>query len=480
MEENNNHSLRNTTVSNFLWRFSERFFAQIISFIVTIVLARILEPNAFGTVALITVFINILQVFVDSGMANALIQKKNADDLDFSTVFYFNIFWCSLLYLALFSSAPLIASFYNQESMTSMTRVLGITILISGIKNVQQAYVSRTLQFRKFFWSTLGGTLFSAALGIGMALSGLGVWSIIAQYLSNLLIDTIILWITVKWRPKKMFSFDRLKTLFSFGWKLLASSLIDTVYHNSLQLIIGKVYTAENLAYYNRGSKFPNVIVSNVNSSLDSVLLPVMAKKQDNSKQVKALTRRSMKTAVYVMAPLMMGLCFTADSVVKIVLTDKWLPCVPFLRIFCITYMFLPLHTANLNAIKAMGRSDVGWSAILITMRISIMAMAYSMLFTNIASQIINTWPNKRLLNYSYINQLKDIAPSVFLALFMGICIYQLNKIRISVFLIFSLQVLLGATIYILGSKIFRFEEYVFFLQFCKTLLHGKNDKGAV
>lgn len=483
--EKNSQNIRQKTASNFAWRFLERVLAQLISFIVSIVLARILEPSAFGTVALITVFTNILQVFVDSGMANALIQKKNADNTDFSTVFFFNIFWCLLLYTILFFSAPLIAEFYNQDTLTNLIRVLGLTIVISGVKNVQQAYVSRTLQFRKFFWSTLGGTIFSAILGIGMAINGCGVWSIVGQYLSNLFIDTVILWITVKWRPNRVFSIARLMGLFSFGWKLLASGLIDTVYQNIIQLIIGKVYTSEDLAFYNRGSKFPNVIISNVNSSLDSVLLPVLANAQDNREQVKAMTRRSIKVAVYVMAPLMMGLLFTSEIVVRIVLTDKWLPCVPFLRIFCITYTFMPIHTSNLNAIKAMGRSDIflkleiikkliGICTILITVRISVMAMAYSLLFTNVASQIINSWPNRKLLNYNYSSQLKDILPSIILAVFMGLCVYPLVYVPISIYIVLPLQIILGAGVYLLGSMIFKLEEYSYFKSIICSFLTRK------
>ncbi len=352
-------STQKKVLSNFLWRFAERCGAQIIQFIVSLVLARILAPEAYGTIALVLVFEQILQVFVDSGLGNALIQKKDADDLDFSSVFWFNVVWCLVLYVIMFFCAPLIAWFYNDESLTSIVRVLCLMVVVSGLKNVQQAYVSRTMQFKRFFWATLGGTLISAVAGIGLALLGFGVWALVAQKLTNLIIDTTVLWFTVKWRPKWMFSFQRLKGLFSFGWKLLVSSLIDTLYRNLRQLIIGKFYTKEELAFYNQGDQFPKVIVTNINTSIDSVLLPTMSKAQDDPARVKQMTRRAIKTSTYIMAPLMMGLAFCADTVVRLILTDKWMPCVPFLQIFCITYMFYPIHTANLNAIKAMGRSDL-------------------------------------------------------------------------------------------------------------------------
>ena len=333
-------STKNNVLSNMIWRFAERCGAQIIQFIVQIVLARILAPEAYGTVAIVVVIANIFQVFVDSGLGNALIQKKDADDLDFSSVFYFNLIWCFILYGIVFLIAPFIASFYNNQGLTAIIRVLCLTIIISGVKNVQQAYVSKNLQFKKFFWSTLTGTVLSAIIGIFMAYKGFGVWSLVAQRLVNLVVDTFALWVIVKWRPKRMFSFSRLKGLIGYGWKLLASALLDTIYNNLWQMIIGKVYKETDLAYYNQGNQFPNVIVTNINSSIDSVLLPVMSSEQDNKNRVREMTRKAIKTSTYITAPMTMGLAFTATAVVEVLLTEKWLPCVFFLRIFCITYMF--------------------------------------------------------------------------------------------------------------------------------------------
>ena len=229
---------KNKVLSNFIWRFAERCGAQIVQFIVSIVLARILLPETFGTVALVIVIAQIFQVFVDSGLGNALIQKKDADDLDFSSVFWFNVVWCLFLYGVIYFTAPAISIFYKDVTLVPVIRVLCITVIISGLKNVQQAYVSRTMQFKKFFFATLGGTIVSAFAGIGLAYAGFGVWAIVAQKLVNLSIDTLVLWITVKWRPKFIFSLERLKGLVSYGWKLLASALLDTVYTNLRQLVM--------------------------------------------------------------------------------------------------------------------------------------------------------------------------------------------------------------------------------------------------
>jgi len=276
LENKDSTTNKKGVLSNFLWRLAERGAAQAVTFIVSIVLAWLLAPDVYGTVALVTVITTILQVFVDSGMGNALIQKKETDDLDFSSVFYFNMVVCLVLYVGMFFAAPLIADFYDNDELIPLIRVLSLTIVISGLKNVQQTYVSRTMQFKRFFWSTLGGTVASAIVGIFMAYKGMGAWALVVQYLSNLLIDTLVLWFTVKWHPKKMFSFKRLKGLFSYGWKSLISSLIDTVYNNVRQLIIGKLYSSSDLAYYNKGKQLPNIIVTNVNTSIDSVLFPTI------------------------------------------------------------------------------------------------------------------------------------------------------------------------------------------------------------
>ena len=478
-----------SVIKNFLWRFAERCSAQMVSLVVSIVLARLLAPEDYGVIALVTVFTTIMQVFVDSGLGTALIQKKNADDLDFSSVFYFNFAVCLVLYAVMFAAAPFIARFYNNAALTPLVRVISLTIVISGVKGIQQSYVSRNMLFKRFFYATLGGTIFSAFLGIGLAYAGFGVWALVAQQLSNAAIDTLILWLTVPWRPKKMFSWDRLKGLLSYGWKLLASGLLDRVYSSLRSLIIGKMYSPADLAFYERGNQFPDVIITNINTSIDSVLLPTMASSQDDRATVKSMTRRAIKTSTYIMAPLMMGLAFCAEPIVRLVLTEKWLPCVPFLRIFCITYIFYPIHTANLNAIKALGRSDlffkleiakkiVGLTILLSVMWFGVMAMAYSLLLSSVLSQIINTWPNRKLLDYSYPDQLKDILPSILLAVGMGICVWLVSLLHLSDVITLLLQIPLGAVIYIGASAALHLDSYVFLIDTLRPMLKKLTGKG--
>lgn len=477
METNNGK-----VMMGFLWRLAERFGAQLISFIVSIILARLLTPEAYGKVALVMVFITILQVFVDSGMGNALIQKKDADDIDFSSVFYFNLVTCMALYVLLFIFAPYIAHFYkNQMDLVPFIRTIGLIIIISGLKNVQQAYVSRNMLFKRFFYSTLGGTIISAIVGIWLAYLGFGTWALIAQQMTNMTIDTIILWCTVKWRPKRLFSWSRLKILLNYGWKLLVSSLIDTIDNNIRSIIIGKAYSASDLAYYDKGKQFPFIIIANVNTAIDSVLLPVMSQEQDHIQKVKAITRRAIKIGTYVIAPLMVGLAVIAEPLIQVLLTDKWMFCVPYLRVFSIAYLIWPIHTANLNAIRALGRSDiflkleivkkaVGLILLMISIKYGALAIAFSMLFSGILGQFINSWPNKKLLNYGYFEQLKDIIPNLVLAIIMGVVVMLVGIINIPVYWLLMVQIITGIFIYLVTSILFKNESFVYLINTIKSI----------
>ncbi|MBO5557075.1 MAG: lipopolysaccharide biosynthesis protein [Oscillospiraceae bacterium] len=461
--------------SNLIWRFFERCGAQIVSFVVSVVLARILDPVQYGPIAKVAVFTSILLVFVDSGMGNALIQKKDPDDLDFSSVFFFNVGFGLVLYALLFLFAPLIARMYHDVGLTPILRVLGLTVVVAGVKNVQQAYVSKTLQFKRFFFATLGGTLFSAVLGIAMAYRGFGVWALVAQQLSNVTVNTIILWFTVGWRPRRMFSFQRLGGLLRYGWKLLGAQLLDTVYLKLYPLIIGIRYTDEDLSFFDKGSHLPNLVVENINYSIDSVLLPVLSAQQDQKAQVREMTRRAVKLSTYVMMPLMLGLAACAEPLIRLLLTEKWLPCVPFMQIFCVYYAFFPLHTANLNAIKAMGRSDVFLKleilkklvetlVLFFTVRIGVFAMALGQLFCGILALLINAWPNRKLLDYAYSQQLRDMAPAILLSAAMAACVWLATLLPLPDVVTLVLQVLLGAGLYAGLSAVFRLDSFRYLL----------------
>lgn len=471
---------REIVATNLLWRLAERCGAQGVNFIVSIVLARILMPEDYGIIALVTVFMAIMQVFVDSGLGNALIQKKDADEIDYSSVFLFNLLSCGVIYTIIFFFAPVLASFYNEEILTAVIRVLGLTVLISGVKNIQQAYVSKHMLFKRFFFSTFGGTIVSAFIGIGMALLDFGVWALVAQQLSNTLIDTIILWITVKWRPKRLFDFSRLKSLLSYGWKILFSSLLETVYNNLRSLLIAKYYTSSDLAYYNKGNQFPSFIVTNVNSAIDSVLLPTMADSQYEKARLKAIVRRSIKTSSFIIWPIMIGLAVCAKPLVIILLTEKWINCVPFLQIFCLNYAFWPIHTANLNAIKAVGRSDIflkvevlkkiiGIIALLSSLKYGVFSIALAFTFTAPISAIINAKPNKELFDYSIKEQIIDVFPAFGLSCVMGVIVYLVQLLQIPIIIILSIQFVVGSTFYLGIAQIMHIESF----EYIKSMIKG-------
>lgn len=472
-------------LTNLIWRFLERSGAQIVSFVVEIILARLLCPEDYGTVALVMVFISILQTFVDSGFGNALIQKKDADDVDFSTVFYFNIASCILLYLIMFVAAPFIAKFYEIPQLTPIVRVISLKLIIAGVRNVQQAYVSKQMMFKKFFYATAAGTIGAAIVGIAMAYMGFGVWALVAQQLLNLLLSTITLWVSVKWRPKLLFSFQRLKGLLSYGWKLLAVSLINNLYNEGRQLVIGKVYTPGDLALYNRGRKFPDLFVKNINTSIDSVLFPALSNAQDNKEAVKAMTRRAIRISSYIMAPFMVGLALVAKPLVTLLLTEKWIECVPFMQVFCMAFLIRPISSANLNAMKAMGRSDlflkidiikiiIGIILLIITISFGPLAVAYGFLASGVLGMFVNVQPNKELLDYGFFEQIKDLLNPIVPIAAMIVATYVAGFLNLIPVLMLCVQVPVGMITYVVVSALTKNESFRYVLNMIKKLLKRK------
>ena len=467
--------------SGFFWRFLERSSYQIITLCVTVLLQRLLEPEMYGIVSKVTVITAILLVFVDSGMANALIQKKDPDDLDFSSVFYFNIVFCLFLYLGLYALSPWLAVALKEERLIPVMRVLGLTVLVSGLKNVQEAYVRKTMQFRLFFRSTIGGTVFSGALGIFLALQGYGVWALVWQQLSNVAVNTLILWFTVGWRPKRMFSWQRLGGLFHYGVKLLGASLLDVGYQKIYPLIIGVTEGNAEMAFFEKGQHYPNTANDLVMTTMDGVLLPAMAEEQNRKERLREMTRRAIMLGSFLVMPAMAGFAACAEPLVRLAVTAKWLPTVPYLRIFCIIYAFTPMHLANLNAIKAVGESGTflileiikrGIEAVvlIITVRYGPYAMALGLLCSELASLGINAWPNGRILDYSWMQQMKDILPTLLLSLIMAAGVYAISLLSLPDILILLIQIPLGVGIYVLGSRLMKLESFAYVMELLSRL----------
>ena len=476
-------------ISSLFWKFFERAGTQLIQFGVTIALARILVPEDFGLVALIAIFINVASVFVQSGLNTALIQKKNADDLDFSSVFWASLGIALATYTILFFAAPFIADFYSQPALTTIIRVLALTLFIDVFNSIQNAYVSRNMLFKKLFFRSIGAIIPSGILGVTLALCGYGIWALVGHQFCNAFLAVAIMWFTIPWRPSFKFSYTRFKSLFSYGWKLLLSSLIDVVYTNLRGLIIGKFFSPADLAYYNRGDTFPFLIINNINTAIGSVLLPSFAAVQNEISDLKRMMRRSIITSTFIISPMMIGLAVMAKQVVLLVLGEKWLPCVPFVQIYCCMYLFYPIHTTNLSAIKAIGRSDIFLKLEIIkkiyglTLLIgsyfyfrSPIGIAYGAMLSTVISSFVNASPNKKLLGYSYIEQIKDISPTFALVVPMGAVVYAVSLIGCPLLLEIVLQIVCGTFVYFGLAWLFKLERFNYIIKTIQEYRKGRSN----
>ena len=460
-----------TILKNLFWKLLERFGVQGVQFFVSIILARLLLPSDYGLLTLVLIFITIANVFVQSGLNTSLIQKKVVDSVDYSSVFFLSLGIASVLYVILYCTAPFIASFYDN-----------LGLIPGAFNSIQNAIVSRTMQFRRSFYSSVGAGFISGIVGIALAYSGYGIWALVFQQLTNQVCVTIILWFTVKWRPTPQFSKKRVKDHFTFGWKLLVSSLIDTTYRDLRSLIVGKVYNPAMLGYYNRGQQFPQLIISNINGSIQAVMLPALAAQQDDTERVKSIMRRSIATSSFIVFPMMLGLAVVGKPLVILLLTEKWLPAVPFLQIFCISYALWPLHTANLQAINAMGRSDiflklevikkiVGLVILGVSIPFGIYALALGEIISSLLSTFINAYPNNKLLGYGYLEQLKDVLPSALLSFVMCIGIIPISLIPLPSILILIAQIVVGSVLYIGLAYVLRFESLTYLIKNMRLML---------
>lgn len=478
MEE---QQFKSKVITSLFWKLMERGGTQGIQFIVQIILARLLLPEEFGTIALLMIFIFLANVFVQSGFSTALIQKRDSNETDFSSVFYLSLVVAGLIYFVLFFSAPLIAEFYEDLTLVLLLRVLSITLFFGAINSIQIAVVARNLEFRKLFYSSLGAVVVSGVIGITMAYNGYGTWALVAQQLSDQCLVTVILWFTVNWRPKLLFSIKSTGELFSFGWKLLVSALINTFCTNSQSLIIGKIYSPAMLGYFNRGLQFPSIIVTNINGSIQSVMLPALSAQQDNKLTVKRMVRRAIVTSSFLVFPLMVGLAVVAEPLVIVLLTEKWLPCVPFLKVFCAVFALIPIHTANLQAINALGRSDIflkleilknmiGLAILGVTVFYGVYTIAIGMLINGFIALFINAYPNLKLLDYSYQQQLRDVLPALLLSLVMGAIVYCFSWLRLNPIILLAIQVCAGMLLYFGMAKLFKLESFSYLLTTVKMM----------
>lgn len=470
-----NRSIKVKVVGGLAWSYIERLLSQGVSLIVSIILARLLEPSDYGIIAIVMVFIAICNVFIENGLGVSLVQHKEANELDFSTVFYISFAISAILCVVMLLSAPLIGKFYEMSEIVIVIRILSIRLPIAGVNSIQRAYISRNMLFKQSCLVSLVSVVVSAIVGIMMAYKGFGIWALVGQTLTNSLTNTIVQFAIVKWRPKLIFSFSKAKEHFKYSWKITVGELLTQIYVQFSTILIGKYYTTNDLAFYNRGQTLADYVVDNINSSISSVLFPAISNNSDNLIVVKQMTRRAIRVSSYIISPMMLGLAVISEPLILLLLTEKWLPCVPFLRIVCVIYLFMPINASNIQAIKAVGRSDlflkmemlkkaIGLPIIFCALPFGVMVFAYSGILSSLATCIINIIPNKKVLGYGYKEQFMDIIPSIGVSLIMCLSIYFIPNIRLGNTITLIVQIIVGITVYFGLSWLLRMEQLFYTL----------------
>ena len=455
-------NIKGKAFSGAIWKLLERVIAQGISLVVSIVIARILDPEDYSVVSIVAIFFTFANVFITSGFNTALIQKKDADSDDYSSVLITSMVVSVALYFIMFFAAPIIAKAYRHDILVQVIRVMGLALPITAFKSILCAYISSKLLFRKFFFATIGGTIISAFVGIWMAIKGFGPWALVAQQLTNTIIDTLILWITTRVRFGKRFSVERMKPLFQYSWKLFVAQMIGTAYVEINPLIIGMKYSGKDLSFYTKGRSFPHFMSTSLTSTLSSVLFPVLSKYQDSKEHLLKYTRLFIMVTSYIVFPLMIGLLVVSDSFVSLVLTDKWLPASIYIKIFCIANMFDMINSGNCETIKAMGRSDIylkidiikktAYFAIIglfLLLSNSPEMLAVSFIICALVAITVNSFPNRKLIGYHIKDQVMDVLPNLINSTIMGVTVYFIGRFIPNKLVCLIIQILSGIIIYL-------------------------------
>lgn len=479
-----NSGLKNKIFSGLFWKFGERILAQGVSFVVSVVLSRLLLPKDYGIVAIVLIFINIANVFVTSGFSTALVQNKEADEVDFSTNFFCSLVMSVIVYAVMFFVSPLIGSFYRMPELVLIIRVFSLRIPLSAFSAIQHAYVERYMLFKRYFFSTLFGTLISGVVGIYLAYKGAGVWALIAQYFTNTVVDILVLLFTIDWKPKLIFSISSAKKMIGYGLKILLADLSGTFFDQLRALIIGKIYSSSDLAYYNKGNQLPNLITTNVSASIMTVLFPAISNINDDQQRVKELTRKSTQTMAYIIMPMLFGMACVSKPLIILLFTEKWSDTIPYIQILSVACAIGMIGSVSLQTIKAVGRSDVILKLelikkpvylllLLLGAIISPFAVAITMLMYNIYSSCVNSFQLSKVIKYSCGEQLRDLWNSFMLCMIMCAFVYPISFFDINYFLMIFLQVTLGVGLYFTLSRLTHNESYYAIIGILKEKIHG-------
>lgn len=475
-------------IYSLIWKFLERLGVQGVQFVLQIILARILDPAHYGTLSLMVVFTNLANVFIQHGFSTALVQNRDVTDEDFSSVFWIVLTISVVLYVGMWFCIPLIAALYKMPDIVDPFRVLALILIPGAFNSVQLAKVKREMNFKKVFISNIGGILCSGVIGIVIAFCGGGLWALVAQNVINTVVVCIVMYHTVQWRIRFVCNLKRIRILFSFGWKLLVSSLLNTLYQDIRSLIVGIKYNSETLAYYNRGKQFPHFLINVINNTVQSVMLPALAAEQDDQSQVKNMMRTSISVTAYIIFPMMAGLAAVAKPLIALLLTEKWLPAVPYMQIYCFTLAFHPVHSCNLQAINALGRSDIFLKLEVIKKCYGLATLAIAVLFfdsplaiaatgvvTTLLSSFVNAFPNQKLIGYTYMEQVRDMLPSALASLVMCGCVLAIGLLGLNDLTTLILQIVVGVVLYVIISAAAGLKPFKMLLKVMKGFNNKKS-----
>lgn len=476
-----NDSLKQKALNGMVWKLSEKMGMQVVQFVIQIVLARLLMPEEYGLVGLLTIFITISDVFILQGFTTALIQRKNADELDFSSVFFANLAMAIVIYAILYFSAPYIALFYKEPQLTELMRILSLNVIFGAISAVHNAVLSKHLDFKKSFFRSIFNVATQGVVGITAACLGWGAWSLVISKISGTLVGSLVLLVTVKWKPAFKFSFQRVASLFSYSSKVLITNLLNTVFNNLHSLVIGKFYTSADLGYYQKGQQIPQAFMSAIDGSFSEVLYPTLSVVQEDVSALKNALRRSMKMSMFIVTPLLLGVIAIAEPLTVVLLTDKWLPCVPFIQLQCVVCLFWPL-TARNHALNAMGKSNVTLKLSIISKLITVILIVvcipwgiYAIMLGTICSSLITFWITSYYVNknirYSVWELLKDIGPCIGLSIVMMAAVFLVGQIAMNIFLKLAVQIALGVVIYVGGAIVLKIDSFQYMLDILKGML---------
>lgn len=482
-------SIRNKTVKGVGWSFADNMFNQGITFLVGLVLARLLTPEEYGLIGLITIFISVFNSIVDSGFSNALIRKTNVQDKDFNTAFLTNLVVSVFLYLILYIWAPAISRFFDQPMLISLLRVMGVIVIINAFGLIQRTIYIRNVDFKTQAKISLWASVLSGVTGIVMAYYGLGVWSLVGQQVSRQFLQSFLMWCYSNWYPKIQFSMQSFRDLFGFGWKLLVSGLINTVWNEIYQVVIGKFYSADTLGQYTRAHQFTTIFSSNLTGIVQRVSYPVLSQIQDDKQRLKNGYKRVIKCTMLISFCCMLGLAAIAEPMVLTLIGEQWLPCVPFLQLISFQMMLYPLHAINLNMLQVQGRSDlflkleiikkiIAIGPLLLGIFIDVYLMLIGSILTGFISYYLNAFYSGKFLNYSIWEQIKDILPSFGIASVMAVMVYAISFINVSPILLLTIQLFAAFIIVFILCEITKLDSYLelkeIALSYKNKLTHGK------